>query len=121
MNNKDEDVIYKCFLSYIKKTITYEAIKQKKKINESNLYLYEEEKFLDTIESEDFEAQCIRHMDIDLIFQQLPVDHREILYDLFFLGLSVSEVAKRRNTSRQNINQIKKRIIAHLREEYKHE
>lgn len=126
---------YIFFLSYIKKTITYKAIKIKTKYKKT----YDLEKFILNQSNDDEEEKinliADRNNDIENVsfamdcsdlneifsnkkladsFNSLTEKQKQILYELYINNISERELAQKLNSSFQNINKIKKAALKNI-------
>ncbi|WP_041701288.1 sigma-70 family RNA polymerase sigma factor [Gottschalkia acidurici] len=123
------------FLSYVKKTVQYSAIKFKQK----NSNLYNHEKMILTTSKEDEEDKINtlidKNIDIDKDaftdfnnfcetfenialaknFQTLTQKQKEVIFEVIINETSERDLAKKLNTSFQNVNKIKRTAFKKLK------
>lgn len=63
-----------------------------------------------------FEDRLLDRMELEKAFEELTDKERDVLRLHYALGYSVSEVAKQKNVTRQNVNNIKVRALKKLRQ-----
>lgn len=129
----EKDYIF--FLSYIKKTITYKAIKIKtkyKKVYDSEKLILNqsndnEEEKINLIVDKNNDIEEFRftgsYNDLEDIFSNkkildsfnsLTEKQKQILYELYINNMTEREIAQKLNSSFQNINKIKKAALKNI-------